>query len=112
MNQVIVLYYMPPQTDGQTEVIKRTLSLILRAILKKNLRERLLMLNSHITAVHSTTKFCPFEIVYGFKPTAPTDLLPLPLQERANMDAGKQADFVKKLHEKAKENIEKDDSPI
>jgi len=22
-------------------------------------------------AVHSTTKFCPFEIVYGFKPTAP-----------------------------------------
>jgi len=26
--------------------------------------------------VHPTTKFCPFEIVSGFKPTAPIDLLP------------------------------------
>ncbi|KAJ0972626.1 hypothetical protein J5N97_020585 [Dioscorea zingiberensis] len=58
-------------------------------------------------AIHSTTKFCPFEIVYGFKPTAPIDLLPLPLQEQVNMDASKRADFVKKIHEKTKENIEK-----
>ena len=57
--------------------------------------------------VHFTTKFCPFEIVNGFNPTVPIDLLPLPLRERANMDAGKRAYFVKKLHEKAKENIEK-----
>ena len=58
-------------------------------------------------AVHSTTKFCPFELVYGFKPIAPIDLLPLPLQERTSLDASKRADFVKKLHAQAKENIEK-----
>ena len=85
--------------------------MILRAVLNKNLKtwEEC---PPHVEfaynrAVHLTTKFCPFEIVYGFKPTAPIDLLPLPLQERANMDAGKRADFVKKLHEKAKDNIEK-----
>ena len=58
-------------------------------------------------AVHSTTKFWPFELVYGFKPIAPIDLLPLPLQERTSLDASKRADFVKKLHAQAKENIEK-----
>ena len=46
--------------------------------------------------VHSTTKFCPFEIVYGLKPIAPIDLLPLSMQERANFDASKRAEFVKK----------------
>jgi hypothetical protein len=39
--------------------------------------------------VHSTTNFCPFEIVYGFKPHTPMDLLPFPLQEQVNMDAAK-----------------------
>jgi hypothetical protein len=58
-------------------------------------------------AVHSTTKFCPFEIVYGFKPAAPIDLLPLPMQERMNFDASKRAEFVKKLHDRARANIEK-----
>ena len=58
-------------------------------------------------AVHSTTKFCPFEIVYGFKPTAPIDLLPLSMQECVNFDASKRAEFVKKLHDQAKANIEK-----
>ena len=53
------------------------------------------------------TKFCPFEIVYGFKPTAPIDLLPLPMQERVNFDASKRAEFVKNLHDRARVNIEK-----
>jgi hypothetical protein len=48
-------------------------------------------------AVHSTTKFSPFEIVYGFKPAG--DILPLPMQERVNFDASKRDEFVKTLHE-------------
>ena len=52
-------------------------------------------------------KFCPFEIVYGFKPTAPIDLLSLPVQERVNFDASKRAELIKNLHEKARANIEK-----
>ncbi|XP_062188886.1 uncharacterized protein LOC133892188 [Phragmites australis] len=57
--------------------------------------------------VHSTTNMCPFEVVYGFKPLAPVDLLPLPLQERSNMEASKRASYVKKIHEKTKEAIAK-----
>ena len=64
-----------PQTDGQTEVVNRTLSTMLRAVLKKNLKmwEDCL---PHIEfaynrSLHSTTKMCPFEVVYGFVPRAP-----------------------------------------
>jgi hypothetical protein len=52
-------------------------------------------------------KICPFEIVYGFKPTAPIDLLSLPVQEWVNLDASKRAELIKNLHEKARANIEK-----
>ena len=72
-----------PQTDGQTEVVNRTLSTMLRAILKRNLKMRKECL-SHVEfaynrAEHSTTKVSPFQVVYGFNPRAPIDLLPLPI---------------------------------
>ena len=57
--------------------------------------------------MHSTTQMCPFEVVYGFKPITPLDLLPLPSQHQVNMEASKRADYVKKLHLKTKEEIEK-----
>jgi hypothetical protein len=90
-----------PETDGQTEVVNRTLSMLLRAILKKNLKfweESLPHVEfAYNRAVHLTTKFFPFEIVYGFIPIAPIDLLPLPVQEWMNFDASKRAEFVKSL---------------
>ncbi|KAH9734857.1 hypothetical protein KPL71_017535 [Citrus sinensis] len=57
--------------------------------------------------VHSTTKFSPFEIVYGFNPLTPLDLLPLPIDERASMDGKKKAEFVKQLHERTRQHIKK-----
>ena len=45
--------------------------------------------------------------VNSFKPTAPIDLLPLPMQEHVNFDASKRAEFVKNLHDRARVNIEK-----
>ncbi|WVZ52327.1 hypothetical protein U9M48_003399 [Paspalum notatum var. saurae] len=94
-----------PQTDGQTKVVNRTLSTMLRAMLKKNLKlwEDCLphVEFAYNRAVHSTTNSCPFEIVYGFKPHTPMDLLPLPLQEQVNLDATKRSDFIKR------KNIEK-----
>jgi hypothetical protein len=60
-----------PQTDGQTEIINRTLSTMLRAVLKSNLKlwEECL---PHIEfayngSVHSTMKLSLFQIVYGLK---------------------------------------------
>jgi hypothetical protein len=56
---------------------------------------------------HSTTQLCPFEVVYGFKPITPLDLLPLRIQEGVNMEASKRVYFVRKIHVKTKEAIEK-----
>jgi hypothetical protein len=85
--------------------------MLLRTVLKKNLKlweESLPHVEfAYNRAVHSTTKFSPFEIAYGFNPTAPIDLLPLPMQEHVNFDASKRAEFIKKLHDQARTNIEK-----
>src|SRR3954469_19996866 len=80
-------------------------------MIKKNLREWEECLPhvefAYNRAVHTTTQLCPFEVVYGFKPITPLDLLPLPLQDRVNMEASQRADYVKKIHEKTREAIEK-----
>ena len=58
-------------------------------------------------SLHSTTKMCPFEIVYGFLPRAPIDLLPLPSSEKVNFDAKERAELILKMHELTKENIDR-----
>ena len=57
--------------------------------------------------MHSTTKFCPFQIVHGFIPRAPIDLLPLPSSVHNNLDATQRADLILKFHAMVKENIER-----
>jgi hypothetical protein len=70
-----------PQTDGQTEVVNRTLSTMLWTVLKTNLKlweECLPHIEfSYNRSVHSTMKVSPFQVVYGFNLHAPIDLLPL-----------------------------------
>ncbi|KAF7835140.1 Transposon Ty3-G Gag-Pol polyprotein [Senna tora] len=58
-------------------------------------------------AVHSSTSFSPFEIVYGFNPLTPLDMLPLPSSEQTNLDGKKKAEFVQGLHAKVRANIER-----
>ena len=74
-----------PQTDGQTEVVNRTLSALLRSLFRKNLRlwEECLphVEFAYNDAMHSATKFSSFEVVYGFNLLSPLDLSPLPLSE-------------------------------
>ena len=88
-----------PQTDGQTEVTNCTLSALLRVLIKKNIKELEECLPivefSYNRAGHSTTGKSPFEVVYGFNPLSPLDILPLLLQERANMDASARATHIK-----------------
>jgi hypothetical protein len=100
-----------PQTDGQTEVVNRTLSTLLRTIIQKNLKnweDCLPFIEfAYNRSVHSTTDFSPFEIVYGFNPLTPLDLLPLPVNERTSLDGQKKAELVKKLHESVRQHIEK-----
>jgi transposase InsO family protein len=79
-----------PQTDGQTEVVNCTLSTMLRAVLKTNLKlwEECLphIKFTYNRSVHSTIKVSPFQVVYGFNPCAPIDLLPLPPSEMTCFD--------------------------
>nr|KYP31454.1 Transposon Ty3-I Gag-Pol polyprotein [Cajanus cajan] len=74
-----------PQTDGQTEVVNRTLGTLLRTVLKKNIKSWEASLPhvefAYNRAVHSTTNCSPFEVA--------------------------KADYVKKLHERVKAQIEK-----
>jgi hypothetical protein len=100
-----------PQTDGQTEVVNRTLSTILWVILKTNLKlwEECL---PHIEFaynrfVHSTTKVSPFQVVYCFNPRASINLLPLPPLEMTYFDTSQWFEFILKMHETTKLNFEK-----
>jgi hypothetical protein len=78
------------RTDGQTEVVNRTLSTMLRAVLKINLKlweEYLPHIEfAYNKSIHSTMKVRPFQVVYGFNPCAPIDLLPLPHSEMTCFD--------------------------
>nr|KYP38791.1 Transposon Ty3-I Gag-Pol polyprotein [Cajanus cajan] len=67
-----------PQTDGQTEVVNRSLSTLLRVLLKGNKKtwdDCLPHLEfAYNRVVHKTTNLSPFEVVYGFNPITPLDL--------------------------------------
>ena len=58
-------------------------------------------------SIHSSTSYSPFEIIYGFQPLTPLDLLPLPVDEHVGLDGKKKADLVKHIHEKAREHIQR-----
>ena len=51
---------------------------------------------------HSATKMTPFEVVYGRNPLTPVDMMPRPYKDKESVDAAKQVDFIKRLHERTK----------
>jgi hypothetical protein len=52
-------------------------------------------------------KVSPFQVVHGFNPRAPIDLLPLHHSETTCFDASQWSKFILKMHETTKLNIEK-----
>jgi hypothetical protein len=100
-----------PQTDRQTEIMNRTLSLILRVVIRKNLKSWEVCFPfvefAYNRIVHSTTSFSPFEIVYGFNILTPMDLIPLPFEEMVSLDSEKKAKKERQLHEGVQLQIEK-----
>jgi len=58
--------------------------------------------------VHSTTQHYPFDVVYGFNPLTPLDLLPLPnIFYFKHKDAQAKVEYVKRLHKQVKDQIAK-----
>ena len=88
-----------------------TLCTLLHTIIQKNLKnwdDYLPFIEfAYNRSVHSTTNFSPFEIVFGFNPLTPLDLLPLQVNEMTSLDGQKKVEMVKKLHENVKQHIEK-----
>jgi hypothetical protein len=84
---------------------------MLRVVLKKNIKmweEGLPHVEfAYNRSLHSTTKMCPFQIVYGLLPRPPIDLMPLPYSEKLNFDAKQRAELMLKMHETSKENIDR-----
>nr|KYP48027.1 Transposon Ty3-G Gag-Pol polyprotein [Cajanus cajan] len=57
--------------------------------------------------VHKTTNIFPFEVVYGFNPLTPMDLIPLPnVNHFIHKEGASRDDFVKKLHERIRTHIQ------
>lgn len=62
---------------------------------------------AYTRSVHSITNFSPFEVVYRFNPLTPLDLILLPFKEQTSMDGRKKVEFVRQLHEKVRQHIER-----
>jgi hypothetical protein len=61
---------------------------------------------SYNRTIHSTTKLSSFRVVYDFNTRAPIDLLPLTTSKIVNLDATRRSEFILKLHETTKLQIE------
>jgi hypothetical protein len=98
-----------PQTDGQTEVVNRTLTQLLRTVIQNNLKtwEDCLPFTefAYNRTMHTTISYSPFEIVYSFNPLTPLDLMPLPIDERSSLDGHRKAELVKSIHERVRLQI-------
>jgi hypothetical protein len=98
-----------PQTDGQTEVVNRTLTQLLRTVVHKNLKTWEDCLSfiefAYNRAMHSTISYSPFEIVYYFNPLTPLDLMSVPIDGRSSLDGQKKVELVKSLHERVQLQI-------
>ena len=75
-----------PQTDGQTEVVNRSLGDLLRCLVGEKPGNWDLILPhaefAYNNSVNRSTGKSPFEIVHGVSPRPPIDLIPLPTDYR------------------------------
>ena len=62
---------------------------------------------SYNHSVYSTANYSLYEIVYGFNPLTPLDLIHLLVDERVSLDGTKKAQVVEDLHAKIRQQIEK-----
>ncbi|GJZ02551.1 RNA-directed DNA polymerase [Tanacetum coccineum] len=100
-----------PQTDGQTEVVNRSLGNLLRSLVGENPRQWDLVLSqaefAYNRSHNRTTGKTPFEVVSGVNPITPLDLTPLPTTTHFSSSGEAQAQQVQQMHAQIRARIEK-----
>ena len=98
-----------PQTDGQTEVVDRSLGNLLRCLVEDKLTtwDQILAMAEfeYNSSVNRTTGHSPFEIVLGMQPKKPIDLAPLPISGRHSADAEAFAEHIQQIHADVRHKI-------
>ncbi|GJW82986.1 putative reverse transcriptase domain-containing protein [Tanacetum coccineum] len=89
-----------PQTDGQTEVVNRSIGNLLRCLVGDHVKawdQKLCQAEfAHNHAVNRSTGFSPFQVVYSAQPRGPLDLM----TPRVSSSVPKKVqDFVAGLHD-------------
>ena len=98
-----------PQTDGQTEVVNRTLGNILWSLTKEKPKQWDVTLSQAEFAFNNmlnrSTRKTPFEIVYGRCPSQPLDLVPLPKLPGMNNIVEHVVEKFASVHAEVKEKL-------
>ena len=99
-----------PQSDGQTEVVNRSLGDLLRCMVGENIKTWDLKLChaefAFNRSVNRSTGMCPFLVVYGIIPRAPLGLAPVPDKTRIHGKAEELIEHVQQVHKLAQTRLE------
>nr|GEU55622.1 RNA-directed DNA polymerase [Tanacetum cinerariifolium] len=91
-----------PQTDGQNEVVNRSLGNLLRSLIGDNAKQWDLILPqaefAYNRSVNRTTGKSPFEVVYGRNPITHLDLVHVPEVGQFSKKGADQSEQIKELH--------------
>jgi len=96
-----------PKTDGQTEVTNRSLGNLLRCLVADHVTSWDIVLpHAKFTfnnSVNRSTGCTPFEVVYGFRPNTPLDIISLPSPPRPSEAALDFSNYMRDVHEECKQ---------
>ncbi|KAK8947266.1 hypothetical protein KSP39_PZI006860 [Platanthera zijinensis] len=98
-----------PQTDGQTEVVNRSLGSLLRCLVGDHKGTWDLILPhaqlAYNNSKNRSTGLSPNEIVHGYKAPVPLDLIPLPPSYKSSQFAQDFASHIHDLHKHINETL-------
>jgi hypothetical protein len=97
-----------PQTDGQTEVTNRSLGNLLRCLVTNHVTSWDIVPHAEFSfnnSVNRSTGCTLFEVVYGFRPNTPLDIISLPSPPRPSEAALDFSSYMRDVHEECKRRL-------